>query len=141
MIIVLLRIAACMVIIALPFVLLAFASGKADGLLWLIFPVVAAAPALLLLALVFAPVEALADARGLPRTQTVLIAGAIATSLVWLAFQFLSAWSQGKPVASILASGIGLRTLIIWIVLGVLLGAIWRGSEVLARWFGWISAG
>ena len=130
-----------MVVIALPFVLLALASGKQEGMLWLIFPVIAATPALLLLACVFAPVEAFADARGLPRTQAVLIAGAIATSLLWFAVQLLSAWSQGKPLSSILASGIGLRTLIIWIILGVLLGAIWRGSEGLARWFGWISAG
>jgi hypothetical protein len=141
LIIVLLRIAACLVVIALPFVLLALSTGKQEGMLWLIFPVIFTVPALLLLACVFVPVESYAVAHGISKTKAVLIAGAAVTSLVWLAFQMLSAWSQGKPLLSLAGSGTSLRTVVIWIVLGMILGTIWRSSEWLAERFGWIPNG
>ena len=138
MIYILLRILACMAVIAAPFVLLALASGKGDGLLWLIFPVVLAIPALMLLALVFAPVEAIAAANNFSRTLAVLIAGAIGAAVIWLGLLSLNANSQGKPIMTVVATGTSLKTTIIWMALAMLLGLVWRASEWLARAFGWI---
>ena len=141
MIIVLLRIAACLVVIALPFVLLALSSGKQEGMLWLIFPVLFTLPALLLLACVFVPVEIYAVAHGISKTNAVLVAGVVVTSFFWFIFRMLSALSQGKPLLSLVGTGTSLRTVVIWMVLGMILGAIWRSSEWLAERFGWIPNG
>lgn len=127
-----------MVILVLPFAFLALASGKAEGMIWLIFPVVLAAPALGLLALVFAPVEAIAAANGLSKNFLVIIAGVVGAALIWLSLLALQASAQGKPILELIATGIALRTTLIWMALGALLGCIWRASEWLARTFGWI---
>ena len=54
---VLLRAAAMAVMLTAPFVLLAAATGKANGLLWLLFPIVLFVPVLLASLLLFAPFE------------------------------------------------------------------------------------
>ena len=141
MTVILIRIAACVVLLLIPFALLALASGKAEGMIWFIFPVVLAAPALFLLAIVFAPVEALAAASGISKNVAVALAGIIGGAAIWLSFAALNARAQGKPVASLLSDGVNLRTTLIWMALGLLLAAVWRGSEWLARSFGWLGDG
>jgi hypothetical protein len=140
LIVILLRIVACMTIIALPFALLAIASGKAEGLIWLMFPIVFAIPALALLALVFVPVETLAGATGLSRNVAVISAGALGGAFIWLALRGLQATAQGKPLASVF-DPLSLKLMLVWAVLGALLGCLWRLSEWLARSFGWIGHG
>lgn len=140
MIVILLRILACMAVIALPFALLAIASGKAEGLIWLMFPVVLAIPALALLALVFVPVETLSSAAGLSRNAAVISAGALGGAVIWLALRAAQAFSQGKPFVFIF-DGQTLALMLVWAGLGALLGCLWRASEWLARSFGWIGHG
>jgi hypothetical protein len=141
LIVILLRMLACAMMLALPFVLLAFGSGKSDGLLWLIFPVVLAVPAFALLALVFVPVEALAGSQNWSKNQAVLIAGAVGAALIWLSLVALQALSQGKPIRGALLSGVALKTTLIWILLGILLGCFWRASDWLVRSIGWVGHG
>ena len=57
--VILLRAAVVAVLLTAPFLLLAMAHGKADGLLWLMFPVVLLVPVVLASLLLFAPFEAL----------------------------------------------------------------------------------
>lgn len=130
-----------MLMLALPFVILALGSGKAEGLIWLMFPIVLALPALALLALVFAPVEALAVAGGLSKNRTVIVAGALGGAFIWLSMVGLQAAAQGKPVLSVLGSTVAIRTTFIWMAMGAVLGCLWRASEWLARSFGWLGHG
>ena len=141
MTIVLIRIAACIIVLVIPFALLALASGKAEGMIWFIFPVVLAAPALFLLAIIFAPVEALAAAAGISKNLAVALAGVIGGAAIWLSFAALNARAQGKPVLSLMSDGVTLRTTLIWMALGLLLAGVWRGSEWLAKSFGWLPNG
>ena len=135
----LIRIAACLVVLVIPFALLAIASGKAEGLIWLMFPVVLAAPALFLLAIVFAPVEAIADARGISKDVAVPLSGGIAGGGIWLAMLGQSAANRRTRAKPAKAGSMVVGTTLVWTALGILLALVWRGSEYLARWFGWLA--
>lgn len=141
MTIIFLRILACAVMLVLPFALLAMASGKAEGLIWLIFPIVLAVPALALLALVLVPVEAVAAANGASKNVAAIAAGAVGAAAIWLGMLALQALSQGKPILTHMTSGVGLKTTLVWMLLGALLGGLWRASEWLVRYLGWAGHG
>ena len=141
MTLILLRIVACVAMIVMPFVLLALASGRAEGALWLIFPVVLAVPALSLLALVLVPVEAVAGAHGLSKNVTVIGTGAAGGAVIWLGMLGLQASAQGKPLTAALTAGLALKTTVIWMAVGALLGCFWRVSEWIVRSLGWAGHG
>jgi hypothetical protein len=74
---VLLRAAVVAIMLTAPFLLLAMATGKADGLIWLMFPVVLFVPVVLASLLSFAPFEALVEKMGLNANVLLPIFGAL----------------------------------------------------------------
>jgi hypothetical protein len=79
---VLLRAAVVSVMLTAPFVLLAMSYGKADGLIWLMFPVILFLPVLLVCVLLFAPFEAVAAKLGLNANISLPIFGAVLGAIV-----------------------------------------------------------
>jgi hypothetical protein len=72
----LLRLLISSAMLVVPFSLLAILAGRADGLIWLMFPVVYV-PVFLVAALVaFIPVETMAGVWGWPEVPALVIAGA-----------------------------------------------------------------
>ena len=82
MTLVLLRAAVVAIMLTAPFVLLAMATGKAEGLIWLMFPVVLFVPVVLASLLLFAPFEALVEKMGLNANILLPIFGALLGAIV-----------------------------------------------------------
>ena len=82
MIAILLRAIVVAVILTAPFVLLAISQGKADGLLWLMFPIVLLVPVVLASLLLFAPFEALVERMGLNANIWLPIFGGLLGAIV-----------------------------------------------------------
>ena len=78
----LLRAAVMVVMLTAPFVLLAMATGKAGGLIWLMFPVVLFIPVVLGSMLLLAPIEALVGRWGINPNIALPIFGAIIGAVV-----------------------------------------------------------
>ena len=74
---VLLRAAVMAILLTAPFVLLAMATGKGEGLIWLMFPVILFVPVVLASILLFAPFEALVVKMGLNANILLPIFGAL----------------------------------------------------------------
>ena len=92
------RAVALLVLFCLPFVLLAVASGRREGALYLMFPVILALPVVLGALIVFAPLESYLDGRGLGRLKNaaVPLAGGVLVVVV-LAVVAWIATTSGNP--------------------------------------------
>jgi len=82
LILVLLRAAVVTLILTAPFVLLAISHGKADGLLWLMFPIFLFVPVFLACVLLFAPFEAVVVKMGLNANILVPMFGGLLGAIV-----------------------------------------------------------
>ncbi len=141
---VLLRIAACIVVLAAPFALAAILTGKAEGTLYLIFPMIAAIPAFLIMALVFVPIENLLISNGMATYKNWLVplVGAIAAGILAVLFQkLLSGASKEATAAFSWASPQVWAMAAVFMGFGAVLGFVWRLSDWLATYFGWINKG
>jgi hypothetical protein len=70
------------VMLSAPFVLLAVAENKADGLLWLLFPIMLLIAALLVSLLLFAPFEAVVEKLGMNANIWLPLFGGILGAIV-----------------------------------------------------------
>ena len=133
---ILVRLVICFVLLVAPVVLLVVASRKAENMIYLMFPVVAAVPATLGALLVFAPLEAYLSARGLAHLKNVAVP--LAGALLIVVFLLVVAGASGRlgQYGGRLRTG-GLNAvapIVVWSLLGVLWGALWRVSEFVLRW-------
>ena len=124
---VLLRAAVMAILLTAPFVLLAMASGKADGLIWLMFPVVLFVPVVLASILLFAPFEALVEKLGLNANILLPIFGALLGAIVVAVAlrtsnnpQAIAKLLSGDPAVVGAAAGI--------VLVGAVVAGVWRLS-------------
>ena len=127
MTLVLLRAAVVAIMLTAPFVLLAMASGKADGLIWLMFPVVLFVPVVLASLLLFAPFEALVEKLGLNANILLPIFGALLGAIVVAIAlkasnnpQVMGKLLSGDPAVAGAAAGI--------VLVGAVVAGVWRLS-------------
>ena len=121
-------------IFAVPFMLLMLVSGGAYGGLWLLFPLVAAIPGALGAMILFAPMEALLDACRLPalKNLAVPLLGALIAPALLVFFHFLDG-KEGSLIERLTSGGINVwGPIVLWMVLGVIFGVLWRLSARLA---------
>jgi cation transport ATPase len=135
--VILLRAAVTAVILTVPFFVLALSYGKAEGAIWLMFPVILFIPVLILCLLVFAPVEGLAKKIGLdPNVVVPIVGGCIGAVVVVLAIKF----SKNPDVVSkflrgdfnTVAAAIGI------ILAGAAVAGAWRVSLSVLKSLRWI---
>jgi hypothetical protein len=115
------------ILLTAPFVLLAMASGKSGGLIWLMFPVVLFVPVVLASILLFAPFEALVVKMGLNANILLPIFGALLGGIVVavaLKFsnnpQVMGKLLSGDPAVAGAAAGI--------VFVGAVVAGVWRLS-------------
>ena len=121
-----------------PFALLAFASKSQNGAMWILFPLVAAVPGVVGALLLFVPVEALLDARGLQSYKNLVVplAGALIAPIMLVVMAtaggkvalFMERLSSGGANAS--------GPIVLWMILGAVFGALWRLTGWLAGLMG-----
>jgi hypothetical protein len=132
------RIIVAVVLFCLPFALFIAASRKPDNMMFLLFPLFGAVPAIIFALILFVPVEALLNARGMPGAKNIVIP-LLGASLVFLFAIGMEAYSGslGRFLARITEGGLAaLAPMLLWSVLGVAWGLIWRSTEWLAKWVG-----
>ena len=117
------------VLLTAPFVLLAMASGKSGGLIWLMFPVVLFVPVVLASILLFAPFEALVLKMGLNANILLpIFGGLLGAFVVAVAIKtsnnpdVMGKLLSGDPAVAGAAAGI------------VLVGAVVAGAWRLSLW-------
>ena len=136
MILVLLRAAVVAVMLTAPFVLLAMAHSKANGLLWLMFPIVLFVPVLLASLLLFAPFEwAVAKLGGNANIFLPIFGGLLGAIVVTFSVktsrnpQVMAKLLSGDP--STLGSAIGI------IAAGAAIAGAWRLSLWALKYMHW----
>ena len=114
--------------LTVPFVLLALSHGKAEGAIWLMFPVILFIPVLVGSIFLFAPFEALVVRLGLdPNIFLPLFGGVIGAAIVAIAMKFSR---NPEVVAKLLRGDFPTLAATLGIILaGVLVGGIWRASS------------
>ena len=124
---VLLRAAVMAILLTAPFLLLAMASGKADGLIWLMFPVVLFVPVVLASILLLAPFEALVEKLGLNANILLPIFGGLLGAIVVAVAiktsnnpQVMGKLLSGDPAVAGAAAGI--------VLVGAVVAGVWRLS-------------
>ena len=127
---------------SVPFALLAFASKSENGALWLLFPLVAAVTGVVGALLLFVPVEALLDSRGLQSYKNLFVplSGALIAPILLVVMTVAS----GKVALFMerLSSG-GVNAwgpIVMWMMLGAVFGALWRLTSWLAGLIGFANA-
>ena len=127
MILVLLRAAVVTLMLTAPFLLLAMSEGKADGLLWLMFPIFLFVPVFLACVLLFAPFEAVVTKMGLNANILLPLSGAILGAIV-VAVSLKT--SKNPDVMSKLLSGdvTTMGSMVGIVVAGAALAGVWRIS-------------
>ena len=124
---VLLRAALMAVMLTAPFVLLAMATGKSGGLLWLLFPIVLFVPVLLASVLLFAPFEAAAGKLGVNPNIALPIFGAVLGAIV-VTVTFLKS-KNPQVMAKLLSGDVTTVGSVVGIVLaGALVAGAWRAT-------------
>ena len=124
-------------LIAAPFVVLALASGKAEGAIWLMLPFVAAVPVFILVLVALLPAERLASSAGLSANLVVPIVGAVVGAAVAAAATYLGR-PKGSAFTKVLASDPATWGVLIGVVAsGLLVGVAWRASAWAVVKFGW----
>lgn len=133
---VLLRAAAMAVMLTAPFVVLAAATGKANGLLWLLFPIVLFVPVLLASLLLFAPLELAVQKVGGNANVWLPVFGALLGAIVVIVSvkisknpQVMAKLLSGDPTT--VGSAIGI------IVAGAAVAGAWRLSLWALKSLGW----
>jgi hypothetical protein len=128
------RLLIVLALICSPFVLVVLASRKPESAILLIFPVVGGTPVILGALLVFAPLEAYLNARGLGHLKNVAVPLAGAVLIVILTFAGL--WAMGdlpKSLAGMSSAPISTIGAIGLVgVVGAICGALWRLSAWVA---------
>ena len=123
-------------IVTAPFCLLAVMSGRAGGLLWLMFPVVYLPVFLAAAVVVFIPVEELTSARDWPVVPALIVAGAVLGALV--ALLAASRGRNGSVIVADIASGnvAVIGGILGLVAVGATMGAVWRLSVHVIRHLG-----
>ena len=135
--IVLLRVIVTAVLIAAPFAILALASGKAEGAIWLMLPFVAAIPIFIVVLLIFLPAERLAASVGLSANLVVPMAGAAVGAAIAAAATYFGR-KRDAVVAEVWAVDLATIGALVGIVLcGMMVGVAWRTSAWAVTWLGW----
>lgn len=116
-------------ILTVPFCLLAVMSGRAGGLIWLLFPVFYVPVFLAAAVVVFIPVEKFSSAWGWPAVPALMVAGGALGALV----AFLAA-SRGKKRSVIVADIVSGNAAVIGSIVGLVaigaaMGAVWYLSQ------------
>lgn len=126
---ILLRLIVAIGIIVLPFLALALLSGSAEGMIWMIFPVLFTIPALLGAVLVFAPLEWILNRQGMGHMKNTLVplAGGLLTPAAFNLLGTVAGWNPGtqllsRPTATFLSFGL-------LAALGAIWGCYWRLTE------------
>ena len=124
------------VMLTAPFVLLAMATGKAGGLIWLMFPVVLFIPVVLGSMLLLAPIEALVGRWGINPNIALPIFGAIIGAVVVaVTFRFSK---SGQAIDKLLSGDVTTICAVGGIVLaGALIGGAWRLSLWAVKSLSW----
>ena len=137
MIFILARCLAALVLFCAPIVIYIILSGKAESLLYLILPLVAAVPAIILALVLFWPVEMVLDRMGHPAWKNILIP-IIGGTLIFVFTLVLGLYGGNleELLQRIASKPDGSRVTTIWVMLGVGWGIAWRASEWLARTIG-----
>ncbi len=133
----LVRLFICLAVIAAGFALFISRSSSPHRDLWILFPLIGVAPAILAAALLFVPIETFADSRGLDAwvTPAVVVAGASMAPLFELLAR-LGGRLRGasNPKRRPFRFGQFVSAASIWIILGALWGALWRTSAIVLMW-------
>lgn len=116
-------------ILTVPFCLLAVMSGRAGGLIWLLFPVFYVPVFLAAAVVVFIPVEKFSSTWGWPAVPALMVAGGALGALV----AFLAA-SRGKKRSVIVADIVSGNAAVIGSIVGLVaigaaMGAVWYLSQ------------
>lgn len=116
-------------ILTVPFCLLAVMSGRAGGLIWLLFPVFYVPVFLAAAVVVFIPVEKFSSAWGWPPAPALMVAGGVLGALV----AFLAA-SRGRKRSVIVAGIVSGNAAVIGSIVGLVaigaaMGAVWHLSQ------------
>ena len=124
------------VMLTAPFVLLAMAQAKADGLIWLMFPIFFFIPVLLSCLLLFAPFEALVAKLGINANIALPVFGAVLGAVVVvIAFktsknpQVIERMLSGDAPTLAAATGI--------VLMGAVVAGAWRLSLWALKTVGW----
>src|SRR3982750_3454061 len=122
---------------AAPFALLAFASKSEFGGMWLLFPVFAAVPGVLGALLLFVPVEAVLEARGLQAYKNLAVPAAGALIAPILTLVMVTASGKAHMLGRLVSDGVNAwGPLIMWMVLGAIFGWLWRVTAWVANLMG-----
>ena len=131
---ILIRIVVCIVLFCLPVVALIALDGRPEAMIYLMFPMFGAIPAILGALLVFVPIEWLLDRYGLGRLKNIAVP--IAGALLIFLFALIMVAPSGKLglLVNRLAGGgmVELAPFMLWSVLGAFWGGLWR----LTAWIG-----
>jgi hypothetical protein len=137
------RTAILLVAFCLPFVLLALASRRQEnGGMYLVFPVFLALPVVLSALIVFGPLERALDGRGLghlKNTLVPLLGGALVVLLAvawWTILGVLNAVATRTPVGMLTRLARNPTGLVLWGVIGVVCGTLWRLTDWAAMLLG-----
>ena len=128
------RLLISLALLCAPFALLVIGSRRAEGLIWLMFPVVGGIPALLGALLIFAPLEGYLNARGLGHLKNVAIplAGTVLIVIFTIAVLAVSG-NLAKSLARISSGGVSaIGAFVLWSAAGAIWGAVWRLSDWIA---------
>ncbi len=122
-------------LLLIPFVLLAIASGKADGFIWLMIPFVAMLPVLFLVSLLLAPAEALAIRHGLSADAVVIALGSI-IGAIFCGVALKVNKNRAEVLDRLLSGDLQALGAILGVVaVGALVGFAWRCSaRILEHW-------
>ena len=115
-------------LLLVPFILLAVASGRAEGLIWFMIPFVAMLPVLFLTSLVLMPVEALAIKYGISANTAVISAGSVLGGGVGVLALYMGR-NRTEVISKLLSGDLMTIGAMLGIVLiGALVGTAWRFS-------------
>ena len=125
---ILIRILVCIVLFCLPVLALIALEGRPEAMIYLMFPMFGAIPAVLGALLVFVPIEWFLDRRGLSHLKNIAVplAGALLIVLFSLVVFGLSG-KLGLVIERIASGGLAqLAPFLLWSVLGAFWGGLWR---------------
>jgi hypothetical protein len=119
----------------LPIILFAVLSGKPDNMMFVLFPVFGAIPAIIAALVLFVPLESVLDARGMPQYKNVLVPVAGASVVfIFTLVTGLAAGSLGTMITRLSTGGSAAwGAYVLWSVLGAVWGLVWRSTEWLAK--------
>ena len=121
-----------------PFALMAFASKSQHGAMWILFPLFAAVPGVVGALLLFVPIEAILESRGLHSFKNVFVplAGALIAPILLIVTTTASG-KLGLVAERFSSAGVNAwGPIVLWMVLGAVFGALWRLTAWLAGLMG-----